>query len=789
MKLWDRFQFAVALLAFWSTLTLATTGELDPWLMTSALIAPAISYVLRRSLRRLPWWLWDVAVLGIFVWLVPLARHNLLNATVYFFMALQSIRLFSFRRLSDAYSIYVVSFFQIFGAALLTTSPTFGVAFVGYLFLIVRCFLLHSNVAAVLRAQKQKRVAEQTGSTRMNVPELELIQSANVSGDTPALLKPTLLLGTLMFSLSIVFFMLVPRLSTRRVLQSLGPPPPLQMSSAFDENIEFGKFGTIQLDTSVALYVKPLDDGPHPTAVRMRGVALDTFDGTRWQRTSWATYREPFGMFCTRPYPLRRSLIIQPANTSKFLFGETFPLSLLSFDFQQALLVDPSAGVAWLPYAPSKELHYTVVSRVEDLDSRDDPLPYSRPSARIQRTVGNLSRVRRDPATSDPLTAAFRAVWREFGLPGNVIAERLSERGGGHRGQFSRGDGAFNRRTPEVIFPPYREACLRIPESMNKQALERLANEITRGASTPFDQAMAIEAYLRRNYQYSLEIRPTGAKNPIEHFLFESKGGHCEYFATAMAMLLRAKEIPCRVVNGFYSTEWNNLAGMFTVRQRDAHSWVEVFFDGYGWMTFDPTPPAALQRPVSMNPLFLAFTRYYDALKIRWYRAVIDFSIQDQRLVAYGVFATALAIGNAMRSFQFESAPNSLAESFATAGHFLIVVIGVILIVVAVIMFFGHRAKATGGRNRRHRRQSSRDVPRFYADLLIALQRRGYFRDSFETPLEFASRVAQNEFLKPFEKITLLYYAQRYGGVELSAEAEQTIAAFRKVLRRGKGNS
>src|SRR5213079_3163916 len=84
-----------------------------------------------------------------------------------------------------------------------------------------------------------------------------------------------------------------------------------------------------------------------------------------------------------------------------------------------------------------------------------------------------------------------------------------------------------------------------------------------------------------------------GGRDPLADFLFNVKVGHCEYFATAMAVMLRTRGIGSRVVNGFLPGEYNQAAGAFTVRQSDAHSWVEVYFpQADSWITFDPTPPA-----------------------------------------------------------------------------------------------------------------------------------------------------------------------------------------------------
>ena len=100
------------------------------------------------------------------------------------------------------------------------------------------------------------------------------------------------------------------------------------------------------------------------------------------------------------------------------------------------------------------------------------------------------------------------------------------------------------------------------------------------------------KSYLRRNFRYTLKLTGTPGRDPLAHFLFETRAGHCEYFASAMAVMLRAIGIPSREVNGFLPGEYNDLGGDYIVRASDAHSWVEAYFPGSGWITFDPTPPA-----------------------------------------------------------------------------------------------------------------------------------------------------------------------------------------------------
>lgn len=121
------------------------------------------------------------------------------------------------------------------------------------------------------------------------------------------------------------------------------------------------------------------------------------------------------------------------------------------------------------------------------------------------------------------------------------------------------------------------------------QRVKKLALDITSGYTNDFDKAKAIERYLRSNYKYTLN--PSEVPKDVEfvdYFLFEGKEGYCTYFATSMAVLLRAADIPCRYVEGFLAK--GNSAMIRNILGTDAHAWVEVSFGTYGWLTFEATP-------------------------------------------------------------------------------------------------------------------------------------------------------------------------------------------------------
>src|SRR5262249_6923729 len=154
----------------------------------------------------------------------------------------------------------------------------------------------------------------------------------------------------------------------------------------------------------------------------------------------------------------------------------------------------------------------------------------------------------------------------------------------------------------------------------------QLAADVTAAGKNNYDRASALENYLRTRYGYTLQLPRTQPRDPIANFLFERKQGHCEYFASAMAVMLRTLDIPSRVVNGFRTDEFNDLTGNYVVRAKDAHAWVEAYFPGYGWQTFDPTPSGNGGTPQGWGRVAL----YLDAMASFWRDWIVSYDASHQ---------------------------------------------------------------------------------------------------------------------------------------------------------------
>src|SRR5438445_5322114 len=127
-------------------------------------------------------------------------------------------------------------------------------------------------------------------------------------------------------------------------------------------------------------------------------------------------------------------------------------------------------------------------------------------------------------------------------------------------------------------------------------------------------------------YGYTLELPRVRPADSLANFLFQRKQGHCEYFASSMAVMLRSLGIPSRLVNGFRTGEFNDLTSQYVVRASNAHSWVEAFFPGYGWIAFDPTPDGSIQARTGWGRVAL----YVDAMASFWRDWVVSYDISHQ---------------------------------------------------------------------------------------------------------------------------------------------------------------
>jgi protein-glutamine gamma-glutamyltransferase len=329
-----------------------------------------------------------------------------------------------------------------------------------------------------------------------------------------------------------------------------------------------------------------------------------------------------------------------------------------------------------------------------------------------------------------------------------------------------------------------RRRYLQLPMDFDRR-IDDLAVDIARGATTQFEIARRIEEHLRTEYSYTLDLRRVEEGDPVADFLFNYRAGHCEYFASAMVLLLRSRRIPARLVNGFQMGEYNESSDFYTVRQSDAHSWVEIFFPKHGWVAFDPTPPAG--RSVYDDGVMAWFRNYGESFEMFWLEHIVGFDTGKQ-------LSLALALQRWLWSYQRNTSSRWLDWAYDLArnmdfnwvdtkavdgripevrpksdspGRLLTHPLTLSLFGSATLlaMAFVWRKHRTSWR-RKIGNDATVSAVAFYQEMLRTLERRGYKREPHQTPQEFAARLA----MPGVTEITRLYQRTRFGKESLTGE-------------------
>jgi hypothetical protein len=301
--------------------------------------------------------------------------------------------------------------------------------------------------------------------------------------------------------------------------------------------------------------------------------------------------------------------------------------------------------------------------------------------------------------------------------------------------------------------PGYKQWLTFYPPQSEK--LCRWLDDFMRDEPDPLRQAKRLENYFHRDFTYSLESPKLAADNPIDDFLFQQKQGHCERFAGAMALLLRMRGIPSRVVLGYVPGNRAWFTGGYAIRHSDAHAWVEAWFDSIGWQTFDATPSSGGQTTLGR------LRDFWTSLDLLWTLNVVGFDHNTQSFTLSSVTGA------------LENAGDWLSQHWrygALAG-FLVAALygcGTALGFVRVWRwpFSGHASEPEA-------------VVHFYDEMLRCLASRGFRRKPHQTPIEFAGQLtaAGIPHLADIQLITQAFCDFRYGHARLDSPRQAAVRA------------
>jgi transglutaminase-like putative cysteine protease len=657
------------------------------------------------------------------------------SALVHFTLLLSSIKLLQVKSDRDWLFLFLISFFEVLLAAGLSASPSFLVSLGLYVFaalLAVVCFELRKSSRAVPRSESRLLVANEPGFFRRGRDGRKRARGERALRRLP-LAAAFLFLA--IFGLALPIFLITPRAAEN----TLSMPGGSASSgfTGFSDRVTLGDIG--RLNESNQLVMRVRVEGPARAgspALRWRGVALDRFDGRHWAQSD-----------AVAGYP--------DFDGNLFKLGTTEDLTRLT---TQTFFVEPidTPVIFVAPRALALQGAFTFVRR-----DRDDGLTSrAHMQERITYTVHS--------DTHEPPPERLRAEAARFPVG----------------------------TTPNLRRP--LEAYLQLPASLDTRVgslAAVIASEAR--ARNVYDLARAVEAHLNRNayggdYRYSLEMRAGGA-DPLSDFLFNIRAGHCEYFATAMAVMLRTLGVPTRVVNGFQPGEYNAAADAYVVRQADAHSWVEVYFATEdAWVAFDPTPADGRPAGTSGTGLAGSLRQYADAFELFWIQHVVAYDRQGQRALArtlssqissYSLAASESADGlGALFAAWTGGRGGGLAGVLGLAASPLVLAPASLLLAGVGLLWLRRRGLLGFGRGtKRGTDAAAVAVVEFYERMTATLGSRGLSRRPDETPLEFAETVGTPEVLA----ITMAYNRVRFGARDLTgAEADEVERQLTTLERR-----
>ena len=281
-----------------------------------------------------------------------------------------------------------------------------------------------------------------------------------------------------------------------------------------------------------------------------------------------------------------------------------------------------------------------------------------------------------------------------------------------------------------------------------------------KGESDAFAQAKRLEAWFHNTYSYQLGAPALNRLNAVEDFVFNHREGHCERFAASLALLLRMKGIPARVVVGYVPSSKDWFSGWINVRFRDAHAWTEAWFPGRGWVQFDATPRGSGQPERSWTDLF-------DDIDFAWYAHVANFDRPTQNALFASISQGLAALPGLLEQ-------NRLVLATLCAG------------VLLLVGFQQWRQKwRFRTRTAPDPRQASQVLAaNYYGQMLKALLKLGFVRAPAQTPNEFLHELERQSapLLVEARLVTELFCASRYGTLVLTTPLTHDLeAALRRI--------
>ncbi len=739
------------LLAVAAVGTLASSGEVSLGTMVVFLVMLGLSWSFEPDTVLARWldsavWLLRAVVVGFFVlamWKVVstfmVEGVPGLSPVLDLVLFLLGYKFFQRRVNRDYLQIYVLSFLTVLAAAALAQSLFFSVGFAVYLVLAIwTLILLHLR-----REIEENYLVKHSPEAPSEKVEVERILGSRRVVGMP-FFAATGLMALIIFAGAIATFIVVPRIG---VGFFFGEGRRGRTMAGFDDQVMLGGHGVISnANEAVALRASvprisqiesDVERAGEIARLYWRGTVYDTYLMGRWERSQASGTLTRLRTDSARSTRGTLTHVIDPMVPPM-----KFSQRLAGTERQEIDVVGLSHPVA---FALDQPVAFELPS----------PAPGASSTLRFDARWGGevaLRRVRfyvRHDQTDDGRSlAGVRYAAYSFDARANPLARRSEP---------------LSDIDPEDV-----QSYLALPAGLAPR-IRDLALTVTDGKPNAAAKMVAVIEWLQKTHSYTTTLSPRDEErfpDPLEDFLFNQTAGHCEYFASAAAILLRASGVPTRYVNGFLGGEWNGLSKTITIRDNRAHSWVEAYLGELGWVRVDATPSGG------GLPRMSRLTQLLEYIEIVWTRWVIDYDLSRQvdivRRVGTRVGIAKPSVGGGRR---WTPPSRKTVAIFATAA-------AVVYIAARVGWRLLRKRRARPSSWRPAAPRGGEPVVRLYHKALGRLARRGLPRRASETPHEFALRVrvANVRGGETWERLTDLYTSARFGRRRIDADVVADVA-------------
>jgi hypothetical protein len=700
-------------------LALVAGGGVSPLIAAGGAVGLIASWWWEPPLIRLERWslLWTIGSIVALVYsaLTAVASADFLGVGAEFLIWLIVAKAFNRRAARDWQQMYLLAFLMLVAGSVLNPDLTYGACFLGFVIASTWALTLFH-----LRREMEDNLLVKHAADRAS----ERVEVRRIL-DSRRIVNARFFAGTGALSFGVfigaaVVFLALPRIGVGFFLKGRSG----LTLTGFSDGVKLGGHGVIKNDATVVMRVEIGSSfgGRDAPEIHWRGVAFDHYDHGQWSRI--------------KNSPITRQTLEESTTRDR---------RFLQWD-----------GPA-LPSVDIDQLSTQLVKQEIWLDPLDSDVLFGASKPRIIQYAHTLRprkalSERNDEVRLDHGNTIHYTVWSQLMPP---PLETL------------RGTGAI---------PANYEVYLQLPLEITRRTRD-LARQITQGSTNNYDKAIAIKRWLVNNLGYTLVLADPGEQEPVDFFLFDRKQGHCEYFASAFAVLARAVAIPTRQVNGFLGGEWNEYQGYVAVRAGDAHSWDEIYVPGAGWVTIDPTPPGDIDALGRGGTGWTArASRLLDTLRFQWNKWVIEYDLASQ-------LSLFKQVGGA-----FQGAASAIKRGFVALKDAAVRHWHASLAIAALLaLWLGARRRkllAALGPARRAPPRHRSPIAAIYDDVTRALARSGTPREAAVTPRELAAQLADrgDGTARDLGELTELYYAAEWGH-RADPTAEQRATALAHAIR------